>query len=78
MALTVGNSLGTTVSKIFYFLLVDPALCKGRKFLQFYKKIQSSMYKIFTQMNLTVEFNPDEFNSSHMESSTEFIKKFFF
>ena len=29
-------------------------------------------------MNLTVEFNPYEFKSSHMESSTEFIKKFFF
>ena len=50
-----------------------PVVCKGSEFLQFCKKIQSSMYKTFTQMYLTVSIGP-----SHMESSTELIKKFFF
>ena len=57
----------------FVLLASWPAVCKGSEFLQFCEKIQSSMYKIFTQMYLTVSIGP-----SHMKSSTEFIKKFFF
>ena len=72
MALTAGNSSGTTASKILYFSLVDQLI--QRKWISAVLWENPIKYVwIIHQMYLTVYIRP-----SHMESSTQFITKFFF
>ena len=72
MALTAGNSSGTTASKILYFSLVDQLM--QRKWISAVLWENPIKYVwIIHQMYLTVYIRP-----SHMESSTQFITKFFF